>query len=337
MDDYFDLFDMHNITRHMAEEIAYSAQDCSSFEKASENIKRYLNVEVGESMVRVVSEKVGKLVYEKDLEKAKKTYEKPEESIPVLHEREKKGGILYIYADGSMVNTVERDKEGSTWREIKLGLAYYDRNSVSRKDGKMIITQKEYVPHLGGVDVFKQLLLDASIQQGYGQIREVVFLGDGAPWIWNMCNELFPDAVMILDYSHLKGNVYNFSKYLHPNNEQEMVVWAKKTMDKLDKGKVNEVICELPIIEDKKLPAGVVNLREYITRNKDRIRYPEFLDKGCLIGSGAVESGHKGVLQQRLKQPGMRWDKRGAQYIATLRAKRASSKWDTIKDYIAVA
>ena len=231
VDDNLELFDNHNITKGMAEEIAYSAQDCSSFKRGAENIKRYYNLEVGESTVRVVSEKIGKLVYEKDLEKAKKTYEKPEESIPVLHEREKKGGVLYIYADGSMVNTIERDKEGSTWREIKLGLAYYDRNSVTRKDGKMIITQKEYVPHLGGVDTFKQLLLEASIQQGYGQIREVVFLGDGAPWIWNMYNELFPDAVMILDYSHLKENVSNYSKYLHPSGEQEMVVGQKK-MDK---------------------------------------------------------------------------------------------------------
>ena len=337
MDNNLELFDIHNITKGMAEEIAYSAQDRPSFEKGSENIKRYFRVEVGESMVRVVSEKIGKLVYEKDLERAKKTYEKPEESIPVLHEKEKKSGVLYIYADGSMVNTNETDKQGSTWREIKLGLAYYDRNSVSRKDGKMIITQKEYVPYLGGVDVFKQLLLDAAIQQGYGQIREVVFLGDGAIWIWNMCSELFPDAVMILDYSHLKENVYGFSKYLHPNNEQEMVVWAKKTMDKLDKGKIDEVISELPVFENKKIPTGVVNLREYITRNKERIKYTEFINKGYLIGSGAVESGHKGVLQQRLRQPGMRWDKLGAQYIATLRAKKASGKWDAIKDYIVAA
>lgn len=337
IDDYFNLFDIHNVTRDMAEEIAYSAQDCPSFEKATENLKRYLNVEVSESLVRTICEKIGKIVYEEDLGRAEETYEKPEESIPVLHEKEKKDGILYIYADGSMINTIEKDKDGSTWREIKLGLVYYDRNSVSRKNGKLIITQKEYVSYLGSVDVFKRFLLDAAVQQGYGQIKEVVFIGDGAPWIWNMCDEIFPDAVQILDYSHMKENVYKFSKYLHPNNEQDMVIWSKEAMDKLDNGKIEELICELPVMEDRKLPSDVPNLREYITRNKARIKYVEFIEKGYNIGSGAVESGHKGVLQQRLKQPGMRWDKRGAQYIATLRSKKASGKWGAVKDCIAVA
>ena len=337
IDEHLDFFDTHNVTKGMAEEIAYSAQGCLSFEKGSENIKRYLNVDVSESSTRTISEKIGKIVYDKDLENSKRTYEKPEESIPTLHEKDKKKGILYNYADGSMVNTVEKDKNGSTWREIKLGLVYYDRNSISRKDGKKIITQKEYVTHLGSVDVFKKFMIDASVKEGYGQIQKTVFLGDGAPWIWNMCDELYPDAVQILDHSHLKENVYGFSKYLHPNNEQKMTIWAEKIMEKLDKGNTDEVIDELPVMEDKKMPSGVVNLREYISKNKNRIKYPEFIEKGYLIGSGAVESGHKGVLQQRLKQPGMRWGKQGAQYIATLRAKKASGKWDTIKDYIAVA
>jgi hypothetical protein len=49
MDKMFNLYEQHNITIGMAEEMAYSAQDRLSFEKAATNIKRYLNVEVGES------------------------------------------------------------------------------------------------------------------------------------------------------------------------------------------------------------------------------------------------------------------------------------------------
>ncbi len=118
MDKMFNLFDQHNITIGMAEEIAYSAQDHLSFEKAAANIKRYLNVEIGESLVRSVSERIGKIIYEKDVEQAEITYAKPEESVPSILEKDKKKGILYNYADGSMVNTIEKDENGSTWREI---------------------------------------------------------------------------------------------------------------------------------------------------------------------------------------------------------------------------
>jgi hypothetical protein len=337
MDKMFNLFEQHKITIGMAEEMAYSAQDRLSFEKAATNIKRYLNVEVSESLVRSVSERVGKIIYEKDVERAEITYAKPEESVPSILEKDKKEGILYNYADGSMVNTIEKDENGSTWREIKLGLVYWDKNSIKREDGKNIITQKDYVAHLGSVEVFKKLMFDASVRAGYGHIKKTVFLGDGAPWIWNMCYELYPDATQILDHSHLKENVYDFSKYLHPNNAQKMIAWAENIMEKIDNGKVGEVIDELPSVDDVKLPSGVPNLRKYIINNKERIKYPEFIEKGYLIGSGAVESGHKGVVQQRLKQAGMRWQRSGGQNIATLRVKSASGKWDSIKDYISAA
>jgi len=49
----------------------------------------------------------------------------------------------------------------------------------------------------GGVEEFKKLLFDAAARAGYGKIRQVVFIGDGSHWIWNMCEELFPDAVQI--------------------------------------------------------------------------------------------------------------------------------------------
>lgn len=333
IDEAFDLFEDHNITKDMAEEMAYSGQNCLSFEKGAENIKRYLKVEVSESTVRIVAERIGQITYEKDIERAKITYAKPEESVPSVLEKDKKKGILYNYADGSMINTVEKDENGSTWHEMKLGLVYYDRNSIKRGDGKKIITEKEYVAHFGGVDVFKELMFDASVRGGYGQIQETVCLGDGAPWIWNMFDELFPDAVQILDHSHLKENVYKFSKYLYPDNESKMVIFAESVMDKIDNGKVDEVINELPDVDE--LPPGVPNLKKYLINNRGRVNYPEYKEKGYHIGSGAVESGHKSVIQQRLKQAGMRWNRSGGQYIATLRAKSASNQWDLVKENIA--
>jgi hypothetical protein len=56
---------------------------------------------------------------------------------------------------------------------------------------------------------------------------------------------------------------------------------------------------------------------------------PLYEQKGYFIGSGAIESGNKIVLQQRLKQAGMRWNVETAQNILKLKAKTESGLWHT--------
>jgi hypothetical protein len=59
------------------------------------------------------------------------------------------------------------------------------------------------------------------------------------------------------------------------------------------------------------------------------IDYASYLEKGYFIGSGAIESANKIILQKRLKQAGMRWNVDSAQSLLTLRAKRESGLWLT--------
>jgi len=64
------------------------------------------------------------------------------------------------------------------------------------------------------------------------------------------------------------------------------------------------------------------------------MNYKQYKKNGYFIGSGAIESAHKHVIQQRLKLAGMRWSKEGAQYIATLRAASKSNRWSNVQDII---
>jgi hypothetical protein len=140
-----------------------------------------------------------------------------------------------------------------------------------------------------------------------------------------MGNELFPEAIQILDLYHLKENIYTYAKHKFAYNEKEYVPWAEMLIDKLEKGKKEEVLHLLP--EKEALPAGIVNLRTYIINNIDKIDYPIYRQKGYFVGSGAVESANKVILQRRLKQAGMRWSVSGAQTILSLRSKVESSRW----------
>ena len=66
--------------------------------------------------------------------------------------------------------------------------------------------------------------------------------------------------------------------------------------------------------------------RAYFRTNAARMAYPTFRARGLPIGSGAVESAARHVIQQRMKLPGVRWGDAGGRAIATLRARLRSDR-----------
>ncbi|MCP4551660.1 MAG: hypothetical protein GY834_06380, partial [Bacteroidetes bacterium] len=99
-----------------------------------------------------------------------------------------------------------------------------------------------------------------------------------------------------------------------------------------DVGTVIKELKQLPISSNKKNETQKQNLINYYEKNRKRMRYNIFLKRGLLIGSGAVESAHRNVLQQRMQLSGQRWTKTGFQQIANLRAIYKSDKWHRIRE-----
>ena len=64
------------------------------------------------------------------------------------------------------------------------------------------------------------------------------------------------------------------------------------------------------------------------------MNYPEYLKKNLLIGSGAIESAHRTVLQKRMKQSGQRWSKKGLNNMIKLRTASMSGYWHEIQALI---
>ncbi len=80
---------------------------------------------------------------------------------------------------------------------------------------------------------------------------------------------------------------------------------------------------------------GRQNLIGYYTANIERMDYPHYKKRGTgLIGSGAIESAHRTVVQKRLKQSGQRWGIAGAQHVLNLRVVHMNGKWNKIIDCI---
>ena len=78
-------------------------------------------------------------------------------------------------------------------------------------------------------------------------------------------------------------------------------------------------------------------LLTYLTNNKQRINYKTYLDDGLFIGSGAMESANKEVIQKRMKLSGQRWTLKGAQQVVNLRIVFKNREWDKLVNQIKMA
>ena len=320
-------------------DIAYWAQNQGSYQRVEEAITDVMHVNVNDDTVRLVTNFVGGVVFRNDCAKAASAYETlcgGKLRFPMNRK-----GVLYILADGAALNTRSKDNDGSTWRENKLGevFASTDMYHWTDKHGnrQRRIMRKEYVPYIGSSSEFKKHLFACAMRGGYGSFKETVLISDGATWIRSMAEELFPDAQQILDYFHLCENVTTFAKHLFNMNEAKYRPWAESVCKRLKESKYRIVLEELEPLKDKVPGNCPVNLYGYISNNVNNIDYVAYEQKGYFIGSGAIESANKTVLQDRLKRAGMRWNVETAQAMLTLKAKSESGLWmdDVIKPFLA--
>jgi hypothetical protein len=333
-DELLEIANRHKVTKGLVELITYTAQKDGSFEEASETLKKYLNLDISDKQIQIISEEVGKLLFEKDLKEAEILFgeERNNEIYTNIYKEENnilvnRPSTLYVFADGSMVSM--REKE--TWKEIKLGLVVRHEDIQIRNSTNMKLYKKEYISYLGNKDTFKKLLYVAAIKAGYNSNTKVVAIGDGAIWLWSMFEELFPGCIKILDYYHFSENVNKYAKCMYGEDEVSAKKWVNNILGLANENKSDEIIDEIKKIElEKNRKATTVNLIKYVIEKKEMITYKKFKDKGYIIGSGAIESGNKLVVQKRLKQAGMHWSIEGAQYMATLRCKYKSDLWHKV-------
>lgn len=316
------------MTREMMCEVAFWAQNQSSFKAAEGILKKVYGVSVVSETVRRIADYVGKIIFDEDTQNAEMQYS----NIAATEHTKDKDGVLYIQLDGATLNTRQQNDSGSTWRENKLGVVFSSDNIVTRinKKGEKhnTITRREYTSYLGGVGQFKKHLYSCAAKNGYGKYKTAVVISDGAPWIRKMCDEVFPDAVQVLDLFHLCENTYEYAKAIFKNDEAKFKPWAEDIIGKFKASKADDVVGILMGFQGCKLPKGTVDLLTYVNNNYDRIDYKQYSEKGYFVGSGAIESANKAVLQKRLRLSGMRWNENTAQYLLSLRAKLESGLWN---------
>lgn len=98
--------------------------------------------------------------------------------------------------------------------------------------------------------------------------------------------------------------------------------------------RVIEAITQCADNQKRNVKEQAARVIRYYQSNRSRMRYDEYIKRGLSIGSGAIESAHRTVVQRRLKLSGQRWSDPGAEHILNLRVCSMSGKWNMVEDLI---
>lgn len=219
---------------------------------------------------------------------------------------------LYVATDGVSAHI------GGSWHEVKVGLVY---RGVPGKTGIDECVGQHYVAAQETAEAFGRRLYAAAVQAGVQAAHEVIFIGDGAEWIWNMAELHYPGATQILDYYHATEHIHSLARIMYGEQSPQGERWAKDHCRELKRSGPTSLLRAMKRMKPNTSEQAEAVQREigYFTRNKHRMEYGQFRARGLMIGSGPVEAGCKTVVGTRLKRAGMRWSPAGADAVLAVR------------------
>jgi len=250
---------------------------------------------------------------------------------------------MYVLMDGVQVPVVAAETAGRTGRiegqrartrECKLGCVF-TQTSVDQEGWPIRdIGSTTYVGAIETAEEFGFRIYTEAWRRGWEWATIRVVLGDGAVWIWNVADLHFPGAIQIVDLYHARQHLWKIAALLHPQDAVAKKLWMIPMKELLDAGNIEPLVTHLREIAaahadaHPDLTVEVIKEAEYFATNANRMRYPEFREKGLFVGSGVVEAGCKSVIGSRLKRSGMFWRVRAANAIIALRCCRFNGRFE---------
>lgn len=284
-----------------------------SFARASASVLEHYGFELGASTVRQATFKHARRAQKKLAEQ----YAQPFRALPALGPEH-----VIAEADGTMICTVppgaRTDKRPREWKEMRLVGAQAKGSATTF-----------YAATFGNVQDTAVRWGHCARAAGWGLNSHIHVVGDGAEWIRLQTGEVFgTQGSFLCDFFHVSEYLGAAAPTCRPAKPDR---WRRTQQARLRQGAVNKVIDAL---EEHLEPAGtaeelapVRNGHRYITNRVDCLDYPRALELGLPIGSGMIESGHRHVLQARLKKAGAAWLQDNADALAHLRVIRANNQW----------
>ena len=252
--------------------------------------------------------------------------------------------VMYIEVDGTGVPMVADELAGrkgkqpdgtAKTREVKLGSIFTQTGCDEAGRPERDYASTTYAGGFEPAVAFGLRVRDEARRRGLGRARKVVFIGDGAAWIWELRRLNFPQAIEILDLYHALEHLHLLCDGLYGPQSPWACKMKATWTEMLKNDRVAEVIAsarrrlkDLGSDADQSLDTQIA----YFEHHQHRMLYQSYRQAGLFYGSGVVEAGCRAVIGQRLKNSGMFWTEAGARSVVDLRCALKSNRWDECWD-----
>lgn len=309
-----------------------------AFEEASHLAERFLLFRVSDNTVRKQTEGYGNAQAQAEKEWIEKA--ENEKSLQVRERSlEDRSGRIYASIDGAHVPLQHEWRELKTlcWYKVeKIGISASQKHHRQRQpigeQNHLQAQDMKYHCDVTEAEQFGRLLWATGIQNNVDTYDEVVFVSDGAAWIWKLVEKYFPHAIQIVDWYHASQYLTPIAEAAFGAGTRQAQEWLTQVKTDLWEGCIQEVLqaCRAFLHHSHARPFAEKAI-SYYTNNEKRMDYAYFRQHGYLIGSGTIESACKQIAAARLKCSGARWTLAGVIATAKARAAWLSKTWDTLK------
>jgi hypothetical protein len=254
------------------------------------------------------------------------------------------GRRVVISTDGGRIRLREtkrgpKTKKGrrrytGAWREPKVLIIY-----VVDAEGKR---ESSFAPvidaTLKGPDAVFALLRSYLQRLRITQADQVLFIADGAPWIWNRVPLLVQALGLaaeqvheLLDFYHAAEHLGKVAALRKDWSAKVRSRWRNQQRRLLLRGEVERVIAAVRDICRGRNSKAIRTHRDYFIKNQSRMAYAKLLAMKLPIGSGAIESTVRRVVNLRLKGASIFWCRASAEAILLLRSYYKAGRWNLLK------
>jgi hypothetical protein len=282
-----------------------------------------------EEMGEMMGIRVSKLVGEQYAEAAGAAYVQMQEAeVEELEARQPQapGGAekMQISADGAMVPLLH-----GVWAEVRT-LVVGEVQVLEKKSGETEVRTRKlsYFSRKMSAQEFQRQALVEIQRRGVENAEELAAVMDGADWEQGLIDFHCPQATRILDFAHATEHLNAIGEALYGEHTPESQAWLSERTHRLKYNGPTALLHELTKLHRKHPDSQVIASHlAYLKKREAQMQYPTFLAQGWPIGSGAVESANKLVVQARLKGAGMHWADEHVNSMLALRNILCSGRW----------
>jgi hypothetical protein len=319
------------ITPGFADKLCFTATASGSYEEAAQVAAHWIQRAVSHSPGHKLVQRLGAVAEQQTQQRVAAV---PVEAVPQRQASE----LAVLMVDGWLVRqrgsgwgTKKSQEPPVEWHELKTGLFYLQEQSAQTQGGRGMLADKAILNWQGEPGELGRRLNWEALRGGLGRAKDILFLGDGAPWIWNLQQDRWAGAVGVLDFYHASQHCWNLWRTVRGEKDPPLPSWMDRRLHWLRPGREKKVLREMAGLNKPDGEAGESIQREqaYFASQAQRMNYQQIARRGWPIGSGAVEAACR-QKQCRFKRPGQFWTPQGLRHLLALDEARRNHHWNQL-------